>query len=469
MEMVSIFDKPAVFLDIETNGGSGERGRITEIALIRVEGGKVVEEFDSLVNPGGPIPHWITKLTGISNEDVADAPYFDEIAAEVYRILDGAIFVAHNVRFDFSFIKRQLEALGYTFRPKLFCTVRMSRALFKEHKGHSLEKIIARHTIVVQNRHRATADAQAILDFTRLAIKEKGIEAFQAAVALQMKTKTLPPNVDEVAFAQLPQGSGIYIFEDSDGTPLYVGKSVNIRSRVMSHFANDTKIAKEMKLSLSSHAISFVETETEIEALLLESAKIKELQPIHNQLLRRTTKQTVLVKGEDDNGYTTISIESRNLSDETELESIYGVYTSRMKAKSRLESLMKTFQLCPKLLGLEGAKGACFRSHLGLCKGACVGKESPELYNRRVEYALERSKIEAWPFKGELSVKISQTKALIIDQWVIKGYLTAVDGGTAQLERLTNGFDMDTYKILRAYLRSHKLDAQLFDENLFSV
>jgi len=464
MELIPIFDTPAVFLDIETNGGSGERGRITEIALIRVEDGEVVEEFSSLVNPGSPIPYWITKLTGITNEDLADAPYFDEIAAEVYRMLEGAIFVAHNVRFDFSFIKRQLEALGYTYRPKLFCTVRMSRALYKDHKGHSLEKIIARHGIVVHDRHRAMADAQAILDFTRLAIHEKGLDVFRSAAELQMKTKTLPPNVDEAAFAKLPQGPGIYIFEDAEGRPLYVGKSVNIRARVMSHFANDTKITKEMKLSLTSHTISFIETETEIEALLLESAKIKELQPIHNQLLRRTTKQAVLVKTENEEGYTSIAIESRDLHEETELDTIYGVYTSRMKAKSRLESLMKTFQLCPKLLGLEKGKGACFRAHLGLCKGACVGKESQEIYNRRVEYALERSKIEAWPFKGALSVKISQTKALIIDQWIIKGYLTAIEDGSAHLERLTNGFDMDTYKILRAYLRSHKLEMQLFHE-----
>ncbi|MGV9001375.1 MAG: exonuclease domain-containing protein [Candidatus Saccharimonadaceae bacterium] len=466
MDVLAIFDQPAVFLDIETDGGSGERGRITEIALIRVENGEVVEEFSSLVNPGGSIPYWITKLTGITNQDVADAPYFDEIAAEVYRILDGAIFVAHNVRFDFSFIKRQLEAAGYRFRPKLFCTVRMSRALYPEYKGHSLEKIITRHAITVADRHRATADAQAILDFTRLAIQEKGIAAFQATAAHQMKTKTLPPNIDETAFAKLPQAPGIYIFEDSDGVPLYVGKSVNIRSRVMSHFANDTKIAKEMKLSLTSHSISFIQTETEIEALLLESAKIKELQPIHNRLLRRSTKQAVLVKSVNEEGYTTISIESRNLNEATEFHSIYGVYTSRMKAKSSLESLMKTFQLCPKLLGLEASKGQCFRSQLGLCKGACVGKESQEFYNRRVEQALERSKIAAWPFKGALSVKISQSKALIVDQWIIKGYLSAVEDSGAQLERLTNGFDMDTYKILRAYLRNHKLDTQLFNEDL---
>lgn len=456
-----MFDSPAVFVDIETNGGNGDRGRITEIALIRVEDGNVVEEFTSLVNPGSPIPYWITRLTGITDADVADAPYFDEIAGEINRILDGAIFVAHNVRFDFSFVKRQLEAVGYSFKPKLFCTVRMSRRLYAEHKGHSLEKIIARHGISTKDRHRAYADAKAILDFTNLAIREKGIDAFREAIALQMKTKTLPPNVDEAAFANIPQTPGIYIFEDDEGRPLYVGKSVNLRTRVMSHFANDTKIAKEMKLSLTSHNISFIQTETEIEALLLESAKVKELQPIHNRLLRRSTKQTVLMKTENEDGYTSISTESRQLDQETELDAIYGVYTSRMKAKARLESLMQTFQLCPKLLGLENPKGACFRYHLGFCKGACIGKEPVELYNRRVEYALERSKIEAWPFKGELSVAISNTKALIIDQWIVKGYITALEDGTTYLERISNGFDMDTYKIIRYYLRNHKSDITL--------
>lgn len=451
-----MFDQPAVFVDIETNGGNGERGRITEIAVIRVEGGEVVDEYTSLINPGSPIPHWITQLTGITNSDLVDAPYFDDVAADLHRIMDGAVFVAHNVRFDFSFIKRQLEASGYTFRPKLFCTVRMSRAMYPEHRGHSLEKIINRHHIAVNGRHRAYDDAKAVYDFAQLAIADKGIEAFRQSMATQFKTKTLPPNLDESTFAHLPQTPGVYIFEDQDGAPLYVGKSVNLRQRVMSHFANDTRIAKEMKLSQGSHNVSFIQTETEIEALLLESAKVKELQPIHNHMLRRKTQQTVLVRQQGDDGYLTMVLENRNLSDETDLDSIYGVYTTKSQAKARLESLVKTFDLCPKLMGLEKAKGACFRYHLGICKGACVGEEDTDKYNRRVEYALERSKIESWPFKGELAVKISETKALIIDQWIIKGYMTAVEDGETYVERIINGFDIDTYKILRSYIRQNK-------------
>jgi len=459
-----MFESPSVFVDIETNGGNGDRGRITEIAVIRVENNTIVDEFTSLVNPGSPIPYWITKLTGITNADLADAPRFEAIADELARIMDGAIFVAHNVRFDYSFVKRQLEASGHSFRPKLFCTVRMSRAMYPEHKGHSLAKIIDRHGIKVTARHRAYDDALAMLTYTQLAIAEKGVDAFLQSAAVQFKTKTLPPNVDVAVFEAIPQTPGIYIFEDKEGTPLYVGKSINLRQRVLSHFANDTKIAKEMKLSQASHNISFVETETEIEALLLESAKVKELQPMYNRMLRRATKQTVLVRSFDDNGYLKIHLESKDLNDTTNLDDIYGVYTTRMKAKERLESLVKTFDLCPKLMGLEKATGACFRYHLGFCKGACAGKEDSETYNRRVEYALQRSKIETWPFDGELAVKISESKALIIDQWIITGYLTVFDETTHDIERLENGFDLDTYKIVRSYIKNNRANVFRLDE-----
>jgi DNA polymerase-3 subunit epsilon len=222
----------------------------------------------------------------------------------------------------------------------------------------------------------------------------------------------------------------------------------------MSHFASDTKISKEMKLSLASHKIDVIETDTEVEALLLESAKVKELQPVYNRLLRRKTKQAVLIRQFNDEGYATISVENRELDETTDLSTVYGVYTSRMKAKARLEELMQTFQLCPKLLGLEAAGGRCFRSQLGLCKGACYGNETAATYNQRVEYALERSKLEAWPFDGELYVKISPSKALLVDQWVIKG-IVSFEYDSPTIEHISNAFDIDTYKILRSYVRKN--------------
>lgn len=456
-----MFDQPMAFVDIETNGKFGTEGRIIEIGILRVENGEVVDTYSSLVNPGGSIPVWIEKLTGIRSADLIDAPYFDEIASDILRLLDGALFVAHNVRFDYSFVKSHFKSVGQSFRPKLFCTVRLSRGLYPTARGHSLEKIIQRHKIDTANRHRAYDDAKAIYDFTQLAIREKGTDAVMANMALQLRTKSLPPYVDEASIMQLPAEPGVYIFRDADHHPLYVGKSINIRERVRSHFVNSTAIIKEMKLSQQSYTIDHIVTDTEVEALLLESAKVKELQPLYNRQLRRRTTQSVLVSTYDENGYMMIHVENKNLNDQTDISTIYGVYTSRSKAKTALESTLKTFQLCPKLLSLEKANGACFRYQLGLCKGACIGKESPELYNRRVEMALTRSKIESWPFKSKIAVKISEAKSLIIDNWVIEGILHYEFEPT--LERISNGFDIDTYKILRSFIRAHKSSVSLFD------
>lgn len=459
-----MFEQDVVFVDIETNGGNGERGRIIEVAALKVSGGEIVDSFVSFVQPGSDIPHWITSLTGIKNSDLAQAPYFDAIAAQLFEFMQGCLFVAHNVMFDYSFLKREFKAAGYDFKPKLFCTVRMSRALYPEHKGHSLEKIIARHHIAVSARHRAYDDAKALHSFVQVAIEEKGFNTLQQNIALQLKTKTLPPNVDEAVIKNLPDSPGIYIFEDDKGLPLYVGKSINIRARVRSHFANATTIAKEMKMSLQSHNISYEKTDTEIEALLLESAKVKELQPLFNRLLRRKTKQSILVKSTDEQGYLAIAVENHDLSDYADLKNIYGVYQTKTKAKASLESIARTYQLCPKLLGLEKAKGACFRYQLGLCKGACIGKESRESYNQRLELALERSKIETWPFASKIAVTISDSRSLVIDQWVIQGVIN--HDYDAQLEPIDNSFDIDTYKILRTFLRTHKHQVHLFDSGL---
>lgn len=449
-----MFEGDAVFVDIETNGGNGPRGRVIEVAAIKVSGGKITDTFTSLVSPGSDVPHWITQLTGITNTDLVGAPYFEDIAAQLYDFMRDAIFVAHNVLFDYSFLKREFAAAGYDFRPKLFCTVKMSRALWPEHRGHSLEKIIARHNIPFSARHRAYDDAMAMYDFVKLTVAAKGRDAFLKNIARQLKTKSLPPHVDEAVILNLPDSPGVYIFEDDAGAPLYVGKSVNIRARVRSHFANATTIAKELKMTLASHNVSFITTETEVEALLLESAKVKELQPIFNRQLRRKTMQSIFLRDFDENGYETIHIKNADLSEYQNLKNVYGVYASKSQAKAQLEAIAKTFQLCPKLLGLEKAAGACFRYQLGLCKGACIGKEPPRLYNRRVELALERSKIESWPFKSEVAVRISETRSIIVDQWIVKSVVEHAYDEPA-IVPISDGFDIDTYKIIRSYIRKH--------------
>jgi DNA polymerase-3 subunit epsilon len=461
-----MYAEPVVYVDIETSGSNFVSSRIIEIGVIRVEDGEIVREFKSLINPGAPLPYWITKLTGIRDCDLTDAPYFEDIAYELNDILKDAVFIAHNVRFDYSYIKRQLEAYGYKYSPKLLCTVRLSRALYKGVKGHSLEKIIARHDIAVDARHRAYDDAKAIMDFAELAFREHGQEKFEEAVARQIKTRSLPPNLDASYMDGVKHSPGVYVFEDETGSPIYVGKSVNIRSRVLSHFNSDTKIGKEMKISQNTHSLRTIETRNELEALLLESKMIKDLMPIHNRMLRRQHSSFVLVKTETVEGYSNIEIHDVELSTLENLSCIYGVYASKAKAKASLEDKLRTFDLCSKLLGLEKTAGACFLYQLGKCKGACVGKEAVGLYNARIEIALMRSKIESWPHKTPMVISTGDGTNIVVDNWIVLGYIEEVEEAEPVFRAIERSFDLDTYKILRSYIKKHLNSLKILPFNM---
>ena len=220
-----MFEYPVVFVDIETTGGSYRNSRVLEVAAIRFEDGKIVKEFSTLVDPGTRIPPIITSITGITERDIVGAPVFEDIADELLEVLDGAVFVAHNVRFDYSFLKQEFAMIGTTFSPRLLCTVRLSRYLYSEHKGHSLEKLIARHSIPVLERHRALEDARAILYFSQLAFDQHGPDNFADALIHQLKSQSLPPNLDLNELETIENVPGVYIFKDETHQPVYVGKS----------------------------------------------------------------------------------------------------------------------------------------------------------------------------------------------------------------------------------------------------
>ncbi len=452
-----MFEGPVVYVDIETSGGSYRTSRIIEVAAIRVENGKIVDEFNTLVNPNRLISPWITNITGITNADLAPAPLFEDVAERLMQILDGAIFIAHSVRFDYSFIKNQLDALGYTFEPKLLCTVRLSRKLYTGVKGHSLEKIINRHQIEVASRHRAYDDAKAIWEFSKIAFNEHGAELFSEAVNHQLKSQTLPPNLKINYEDSEYQGPGVYIFKDKNQTPLYIGKSVNVRSRILSHFREDKKLNKEMSISLNTFNVEVIKTDTELEALLLESQLVKEHLPIYNVRLRRAKSQFMLYRSSDDNGYFKLHIEAADISKIDNFEDIYGIYTHKSSARANLEVLTRTFDLCPKLNGLENAAKSCFRYQLGKCKGACICKEDPEKYNARVEAALGEASVAAWPYQTQVALRVSETKYLLVDKWIVVGYLNIKGEEMVKAENLEPDFDLDTYKILKSFINSGKV------------
>ena len=448
-----MFEYPVVFVDIETTGGSYRNSRVLEVAVIRYEDGEITQEFSTLLDPETFIPSQITALTGISAGDVIGKPKFADIADELAEVMRDAVFIAHNVRFDYSFIKNEYALLGQDFSPKLLCTVRLSRALYATQQGHSLAKLIERHSITVSSRHRALDDARAMLDFTTIAFAEHGPDLFNSAVSRQLKTQSFPPNINARDIEMIENVPGVYIFRDESRLPLYVGKSVTLKKRVMSHFQSPD--LRELKISQQVHSIETIKTGSELAALLLESKLVKELHPIHNRLLRQVSLFAMLVRSQEGD-YTTLSVKMGQIETDTNLSQIYGIFKNRTAAKKKIEEIIRVFNLCPKLMGVEKTKGACFNFALGKCKGACIGKESPELYNRRVEIALEHSKIAMWEYPSAVAVPVNdEGESVVVENWIIQGFLNA-DGEMVHSDIQPN-FDVDEYKIIRRFLQQNRL------------
>lgn len=444
------------FVDIETTGTSMNRDRIIEVGVIRVENNKVVGKMDTLVNPEVYLPDEITSITGINAGELDRAPNFSSIRKDLYQILEDCVFVAHNVRFDYGFIKNEFRREEMSFKAKNLCTVKLSRNLFPRYHHHSLDHIIERFDIKCQARHRAFGDAEVLWKFYKIVQKQFDAEKLDKILGRVLKRPSLPIGVSEKMLDDLPEGPGVYIFYGHDGMPLYVGKSVNIHDRVLSHFSGDTEASKEMKIAQQVESIETFSTAGELGALFKEAKLVKEMQPLYNRQLRRTRKMIVikmarpLVLGAS---YNTVRIEETDEINPDELENILGIFKSKMAAKNFLLDLCKENQLCEKLLGLEKGKGECFSYRLGKCRGACVGRESPTLYNGRFVIAFSKSKLRRWPFEGAIAIEEkgledNLVEKHIVDRWC---YLGTIKSDGESLNREIK-FDLDTYKILNRYL-----------------
>jgi len=263
----------------------------------------------------------------------------------------------------------------------------------------------------------------------------------------------LPPNLNKEELDAIEDVPGVYIFKDEMHQPIYVGKSINLKKRVMSHF-QDVKSTKEIRISQDVHHIETIPTGNELAALILESKLVKELKPLFNRRLRRVTSYAMLVK-DLEGEYATIRVKQGNVDIETDLDTIYGMYGSRMKAKKSLEETVRVFQLCPKLMGLEKGPGACFSYSLGKCKGACIGKETPELYNRRFELAMEHSRLKSWPFDDSITLPVNTNgDQVVIKNWMVRGYVD--ETGDIVIDADEPNFDMDEYKIIQRFIRENR-------------
>ncbi|MFT4095381.1 MAG: exonuclease domain-containing protein [Niabella sp.] len=373
-------------VDIETTGAYAAANGITEICIVVFDGKEIVQRYETLINPLHQIPPYIQAMTGITNEMVEKAPVFEDVAEEIYEILKDNIFVAHNVNFDYSFVKSQLGHCGFELHTNKLCTVRLSRKILQGYQSYSLGKLCNALGITHNNQHRAGGDADATMALLRLLLENDKNGHIAKSLKRTSKEQVLPPNVPKTDFEKLPYTAGVYYFHDEKGKVVYVGKAKNIRYRVSSHFSNNSTSRQKQNFIRHVYHISFEECGNELMAAVKESAEIKRLWPKFNAAQKRREDLYGIISYYDQNGYLRLAIDKVN--------SRYEVISSFHRAENAsaaLNQLVQEFDLCPRL---------CFineilyneKLHKIVCRGACDKKEDTGRYNGRVEKALQTLK-----------------------------------------------------------------------------
>jgi DNA polymerase-3 subunit epsilon len=459
---VNLFAPAVAFVDLETTGTQAARDGITEIGIVRVEadtrgGAPRVDEWSTLVDPEAPIPPAIQALTGITDAMVRGAPTFSAIAAEVHARLEGCLFVAHNARFDYGFLKHAFARVSRPFTARVLCTVKLSRRLFPEAPSHGLDAVIDRHGLEVEGRHRALGDARALWLFAQAVYADRPREAVDEAVRRILKIPSLPPQLPADALEAIPEAPGVYLFYGDNPLPLYVGKSLNLRERVAAHFSSDWRCETDLRLSAEIRRIECEPTAGELGALLRESTLVKSRMPAHNRALRRKADAGVMrwEPGREPAFVPAAAVDAPDVGGG------YGPFSSRRAMRECLVALARDHALCWNRLGLERRAGPCFARQVRRCAGACEGAESGEAHDARLAAALAAQAIPAWPFAGLALVREASEDGARVDVHVLRDWCwlgSARDDG--ELQALCEAppkpaFDPDvTRLLLRTWART---------------
>ena len=371
-------------VDIETTGSFAANNGITELAIVLYDGKRITNRYETLVNPLQSIPRYVQALTGITDEMTASAPLFEEIAAEVYEYLKDAIFLAHNVNFDYSFIKHQLATCGFDLNTKKLCTIRLSRKVFPSQPSYSLGNLCRQLGIELSNRHRAGGDADATVRLFEKILANDTQGHVQFMLKGKNKEQYLPPNLPAEQIDRLPYTAGVYYFHDQKGKVIYVGKAKNVKSRVRSHFSNNNPHHQKQEFLRNIYSISWQDCGTELMAYLFECIEIKRLWPKYNRSLKRFEQTYGMYVFEDRNGYMRLVIEKRK-------RHIQPIYTFSLLAEGQtlLRKLVRQFGLCPKLCFVQTDDDACAGIKDQYCSGACEQKEPASVYNERLSRAIQ--------------------------------------------------------------------------------
>tara|TARA_B100000768_G_scaffold53900_1_gene52396 strand:- start:1923 stop:3299 length:1377 start_codon:yes stop_codon:yes gene_type:complete len=447
-------------LDIETTGGKYNEEGITEIAIYKFDGHQIVDQFFSLVNPEKNIQPFVINLTGINNQMLRNAPKFHEVAKRIIEITDDCTIVAHNAQFDNRILSTEFDRLGYSFEKNMLCTVELSKKLIPDLPSYSLGKLVRSLGIPITDRHRAQGDAKATVELFKLLL-EKDIEKVIITDTIKKDPKKqLEPKLLDI-IESAPTNTGVYYMHRKNGKIIYVGKSKNIKKRLIQHFTNDNKKSKKIQLEVVS--VSYEETGNDLIAQLKESQEIKQLKPIFNHALKNNIFQSQLYSYNDERGYINLRIEKVPTEKEEE-KNIITTFTNYQQGKSFLYKITDEFHLCQKLNHLEKTEGACFNHDLKMCNGACIESETHVNYNLRVQKFINKSSYE---FDDMLLIdkgrSIQEHSVILIKNGTYRGYgffnLNFQINNPEVLKSIINVMEnnRDTQHIIQSYLRKHKV------------
>lgn len=443
-------------LDIETTGGKYNEEGITEIAIYRFDGRKIIDQFFSLVNPERDIQSFVVNLTGINNEMLQNAPKFHEVAKRIIEITKGCTIVAHNAQFDNRILTTEFDRLGYSFDKNFLCTVELSKKLIPNLASYSLGKLMRSLGIPISDRHRAQGDAKATLMLFKILLeKDTSKKIIQETVKKDPKRQLEPKLIDIIE--STPSIIGVYYIHKKNGSIIYIGKSKNIKKRLLQHFTNDNRKSKKIQLEVDS--VTYEETGNDLIAQLKESEEIKQNKPIFNHALKRTLYEYQLSSFKDTNGYINLKIEKAD-----EGKNAINTFSNYQQAKLFLFKITEEFRLCQKLNGIHKTTSNCFLFSIKQCNGACIEDESPKVYNKRLLDFIEKN---SYKNQSILIIDrgrdIDERSVILIEDGIYKGYgfynLNYQINNPEVLKSIITPMpdNRDAQHILQVYLRKNKV------------
>lgn len=327
-------------VDIETTGGHAAGNDITEIAILLHDGREITGVYQTLIKPSVSIPYFIQSLTGINHLMVENAPPFSEVAAFIFEKLEGRIFVAHNVNFDYSFVKHHLAAHGFELSVRKLCTVRLTRQVFPALPSYSLGNLCRHFNIQIENRHRAGGDAAATAKLFDHILNNNGELYIRESLKRNSREQSLPVHLPKNEIEKLPFTPGVYYFHDQKGKVIYVGKARNIKYRVNSHFTHNGTGRQRQEFLRNIYSISYLECGTELMAFIMENIEIRKYWPKYNSSQKTYTPSFGLYIYEDMSGVYHLIMEKNKPN----LKPLY-TFNSLIEGRRLLNQLNTQFSL----------------------------------------------------------------------------------------------------------------------------